>query len=1392
MSFVPLINEIISSRSASSRNALLTFLCNTSQFNEIIAYLFNAEFSSTDLKQKESYLYVIEDFVLNKQDSLYLLTNEQQKQLIRMIVDYPLNNTDTKFYDRMKRTLLLLFNSLDESEIQNVFQLITEPCGLYSSYALVMLSSVDEIDAELVAKILSELIHKLDYHVYPSLVSFNAFMQLHSLKEIGENATTIWENDFGGDNKFVDLIKPLLISEPALQKMAINFVESSFHFLEPDKSIKIFFTLSNSILNILQRGNDQMKLQIASLFGKVPIDCSEELSSTRSQLYGFLKELAQFVTNCEGLYVNEVLNFVEKRKDVEDFDELISDLFKDPRTIRAATIIASEFNVFERKPKLLDFAFPSDITSNEMIRNVLVISPVLIKRRKVTREIFLHLSQCFFSILSNNVILSDPSIKPDCFCLITLYMQNYNNFTEDFAQQFLQNIVRISDKDILSCISGELKTVLTTFNDVSVERPDKGLYIRYFIHLAHYYFNNPSLVGEFAPFLRLFKANLDVPIQTYPQLIDYYVPSEFIPDIKSDLIDSLKEDESNAHYIMYFPSLSYEELKEYSKQAFIVSKSAKDGSINKMFFVEVFKAMSLRYHHEVFRIFYDYLTAKVSKAVQIFGIKHKQLQFSIKIAIIMTIGEIVPILAQNELKRVTQDLIYQVITLSLTSPEDFKQYPSCSKVIDVFPLLKDSTAPKELLLKVAGFPLFANSLFYIVKNQDISPQLVETMLLSWLEHITMFNMAINKNNEFCELLFRTQPTTQTLSLIISNIIPKLSILDPLVFCDFIYNASLISARLRIKPTMEELSTYLITSASLCLNVIDDVRKQIIKSLMNFFGILDSDIPENCPLKEIDLVITEGEKAEICICLFTMIMQRSMKEFSINCLQKIMFKAKTIPFVHSIIIRACLEINGDYIIQSNPKLILSLMNLCSQPNKNQSYQQIDTAFLNLSQKSMALFLPLLIHSNDIHYKRTIVRRMLESDERKTLFFEQFNSLLINVTNSLELFQILPSIIFSEKTSSSPTVFGALMQFIFIWISAIYANKSTIAKKLITKSKEEINNCIAYILEIANITSYKPIDFHFSDFKAFSGSIETLMNSFQSMDISFIQSFCLSCYKLITCDNQYFKQTAALCFIYLENIFGKCTSIRSVQLSAKLLESITISFKSLDQIQRRNVIGVLRDKIPFEYIKKLTKADASGLFLSLVENLTSDIQENGKEALEILSFVLPLIPKIIITNNVDKILICLRKVCDMQEFTMPFLDLLEAYVNERALFTDFTSNFKLNIVYLLELMQNTRQDVRNRTAALIKLLVENLETFELTSYMKVSEIEQLSLAIIKKVTLTSLTSDILNLIYVLVNMISTSKSPVANEFRSKVVVLCSQIIYGGQFAEQATNILTSLIP
>ena len=1394
MSSVSLLVQQILTAKSSNRNVLLTFLCNCSQFKSMINSLFVSEISASDIKQKEQYLYLIEDVILNKQNSLDLLTQEEIKQLIRIIIDYPVSNNDSKFYDKMKKVLLLIFNHTDSNELNDIFNLISEPPGFYSSYALVILSTVKSISDSLIFNIFKKLIESLSTQSYPSLLAFSTFMESHVLSELGSDCITLWNDDLGAEDHFIDFIKPMLISELSLQRMGIKFVESCFHFLEPDTSIQIFLTLVNPILNILHKSIESTKLQIASLFGKIPTNCSTELSSPQSQLFAFLKDLAQHITNCEGLYVNEVLNFVRQRKDCDSFDDLISDLYKDPQTIRAAILICSEFEIFERKPNLLEKAFPPDICDKEMVQNVLQIAPVLIKRRKITKEIFIALSRCFFAILSNNIILGDVSFKPNCFCLISLYMQNYDLFTNEFAEQFLENVSRISDRDILSCLSAELKTTMTTFKDKTVPPPDQAKYVKYFTHLARFYFDNDSLVSEFSSFLRVFKPKEeDSQIQTYPQMIDYYVPTECIPDIKAEFIRMLKEEENYALYLMYLPSLSFDELKNYSSVAFDVPKTAKDGSINKIFFCKLFNAMCLRYTHQVFQIFDSFLTAKVSKAVQIFGIKHKQLMFSVKISILMTIGQMAHQLSQMNLSKDTQDLIYKVITLSLTTPEDFKQFPSCSKVLDVFPLLKDSEAPEKLLEAVAPFPLFADSLFYLVKNQKNAPKLLETFFLSWIEHLSMYNMSANKNKDFCDLMFKIDPTNNTLTLILQKLIPKLSLQDPIPFCDFIYKATIVAEQHKLQVSVELLAQFLISSAPLCLHSIDDVRKITIKSLMNIFRILSSDLSENDPLNELELIINERQKVKIYLSLFLKIFQHMKPEFSQICLEKITFKAKTLSFPHALMSRACLEINGKFLLQNAAKSISTLMELTSNPSNSQTQHQIVLAFMDLSQKSMDLFLPLLIASTDITYKRLIVKKILQSEQRKNSFFEQYNMLLMQVTTALDLFQILPSVIMSESTTMTPQIFGHLLESILIWVTAYYANQQKLSRKQITKAKEEVNQCLTHILDVANVSVNKQIDLQLTSFNSFSETIESMMLLFESLEIEYIQGFCISCFNIInSSNNEFFKQTSIMCFIFLENIFGKCTNLVSIQLCCKLLESITLSFQKLSQRARRNVVVLMHQKLPFEYLQKLTHTQASNLFLSLIENLCCDIAEDGQIALEVLSYVLPFVPKETISQSLDDILKCLRKICDTQPFSMPLLDLLEIYVNQRALFTDFISNTKLNIVYLLDLMQNQRQDVRQRTSSIIKLLVGNLETLELTSYMKQNELEKFALSVIQKISLTSITSDIMNLVLILTNMLLMSESEESNEFKTKVVLLCSDIVYGSQFSEQATNILKSLIP
>ena len=1384
--FIPLINKTLSAKST-TRATLLQFLSKSSQFKELVSYLIDSEYLETDIKRKESYMYIIEDIILNKKGSIECLDSDQIKKIVRILIEFPVENSDTMFFDRMKRTFNLVFQPLNEEKANEMFTLITEPEGLYTPIALSILCSVQK---SLIDKSFPKLIDALNTLVIAKLNAFVLFMESQKLSEMSDECGQAWDS-FGGDSKLIDVIKPLLISDFGLQRIGFRIIAATFNFLPSERSILVFFTLSTPILEILNKSNDSTRLQIASIFGKLPPGNEHEATSPTAQLRTFLKELSIHLTNCEGLYANEFITFVEARKESPDFVDIVGDLYREPETTRAAILLSAQFNIFSREAKMLENAFPANMTDRTKVLAVLDVVPFIVKNRKITKESFVAISNCVYSIFRNPQFTGDASIRPLLFCFVSLYIPLYGTFPNEFVNAYASNIAEINDKEILCCFACELCRALPSFKDAEIESLSNDLIAKIFIHLAEFFIGNENGLSDFTSLLRALKPSITETPKTITEMIDLFIPKECIPIIKTEFMELAKTKLNYCIYTMYLPSLAPSEISEVVKIVITTPKSQKeDNQVNKDLVVSVFKAISMRYLNIAFNSLKVIATEKEKSSFLFFGMKQKQFRQSVKIALLVSLSKILDPPPAEQLPQNVQDTIYTIITKSMPDVDDIKEFPDTQCVIDVFPLLNSTLAPEELLIKIVGIPLFAECLTSILTTQKYASKYIELAILSWIDHLSFCTLSMAKNQEVAEMIFRISPTVGSYSLILTKLLTRFGNDDALPFIDFCYYCASCAERLDIKPELDLLNKVLLAIAPLSLSFSKEIRVAAFHTLMIIFHV-PTELPEGDELKEVDLILSEEVGTSMCIVLFKRIITSAPEQFS-KIVTESIISQKSMTFTNSLIIRGIFEVNGQFVLSSSPSSVMALFNTLSSMKGKERFQ-IMSSLIDLSQKSMAEFIPVLISSNDISFKREIVSRLLQSEQRRALFFDQFNTLLLGVTKSLSLFQILPAVVTSEKSSSiSPKAFGSLMQSIVIWITSIYANEDSVNRTSINKAKEEIMQCITFVMEKTNVGSVQPFEIKFHGFDDLAATLESLVKNLAGVDIEHITSFCFSIGNLITSKNEAFRQAAGIIFIYLQSAFGMCTNLAAVQLCTKLLISVAVSFKSTNNKSRRKLAALIQSNLSYEYIKKMQTEHSIVLFKALIENLASDEKENGKKALDVLSLVLPKIPVEELDKMLDNILAACRKIAETQAFSMEFLDILEAYVQRRPLFTDFAYNMKLNLIYLMNLLSRQRKDVKTRVSKLISLIVGNLSQIDLGSVMKQESLLSFAYEVVPRITLETATEDLLQLLFIIIRTLCDVDTKEVNDFRSQVVQVCSELANGTQFSDKALEILHEIIP
>ena len=1411
------IIDKLQATNAKNRDDVIKFLSKSSKFSVFVQILITKMMVCSDMSKKEALFFILMDSLLQKKPKIDCFDQDLIKKLIRTCVDYSNDNSDTVFLERMQGTIFLLLNSLQSDESCDIIKFVNEPQGLYSPFALAVYSTINSEKKNEIFQILLDTIKEQVKATF--YASFSYFMEQNELEKLSEEAQNYYRNTFGGRQKLIDIIKPLLISEDPVKKLALKIIKSSLHFFTPDEGFAFFKELSQPIVSILHQSYDTIRAEVSHIFAALPQNCSNDLMSIDQQIRTYLPELAQHVASFENNpYMNDICAFVEKRKSVDAFSDIITNLVVNPKTARCGIFLTIHFEAYKAKDSLLTLAFPNEVSDIERCLASIEMIPVLAKSSKTNEEIFTQVSKSFFSILTNKALMMNERIRPSVFSSIRSFVSFYLKFSKFFVTVFLQSIVHIEDKDLLINIGSELNQLFQQKDKIQaidthdmVQQVDGEKYATYFLHLSQFFaYHKQDSLEDYSAYLRLVNPNLTKTPHNFCEMIDYFVPSQFIDKVKSKLIEKIQEiiqtkpKKPQYSYLIiasYFPSLTSTDIDAIVSLTSSIPKNAKDDDeVNRDIFLHVFKALSLRYMGVAFEQLYNLASEKQKSSFLFFGKKKKSFQISIKKAILVSIPVL---LADNPtLSEQAQQLIYKTIICALPGASDMKDFAQdANKLIDVFPQLTQAEAPKELLDKVVSVPLFAQSLPYIITTQKNASKYIDSVIRSWVFHLEIFSISMTANKEISDLIFRISPTQQTLSMCLSSSIAKFNVTDPLPYVNFAYNCIESSSKKNIKLSLQELSIVLIEMAALCLSFNREIQSNAFHALMSLFDVhVAQQTPgaehiDNDPLREVSMELSSDSKIQAGLNLFFRIFQAMPQEFAqILAEQIINTKKILLSLSNALILRSAYSVHGSFLLTSSKQIIQLLLQSAPQLNGRTRYQ-INTLFVDLSQKAMKDFLPVLLQSTNINYQRELIGKLLNSEQRRNAFFEQYNTLLASSpTPNMQLFQILPAVVYSENTPDiQPTPFGFLTSLIVIWLTTLYTNPKSLSRSEMKTAKEELYSCICYLFQRTNLCLNSKIEIHTSTFDLYAQTLCNIVNNMANLDIARISKICLVLGDLIKCQNDDLKIAAGIVFITLQSYLGTCTNIECVQLCNKLLESISVTFRSASIKGRRLLAHIFEQKLCEGHIFKMKQEHGNVLFSALVDSLVVDIPDYRKETLYIISLIILIIDKSFVKTIASPLLAALRKTAEDLPFSMEFLELLELYVTQKADFFDFAHNIKLNFIYLLELLNHDRQDVRNRVVAMISLLVKDLETKgQLSSLMQPSELVQFGTKIVDFIPSIQINDDILLLLKMLIQSLSLQDSNEADQFRQKVTYVAIDLSNGGPLSQKAGELLQMLLP
>jgi len=1383
--FLSIIDMIVKKK-CTNKNEMLDFLVQSSQYSEMVNGIVDLIRVTTDPSTKVMIFSILIDILSMKEHVSSCFDPKTHSSVLRAIVDFPFELSESAFYDRIKKCLILLFEQVTEANAKSYIVSLTEPKGLLSMYAISVLSIVrNEIKGEIFEKIQTQL----DHHVPSTIFALTLFLNEFKYSQLSEGEKEKVD-DFGSP-KLLEFVKVLLSGDGFSQKMAFYVISSMFSFYPSDVSVPAFMSISANVIALLHKAPEKIKLEIVQCISQLPHQCPENITTPEVQLRTYLKDMSEHLDSYESPYANAIISFVKPRSSVDSFNEIIEELFKLPSTTRAAILVSTVTNLFATKPSILGLAFPPVLLSPSRSLVSIEVLSLLQRFDALSKEVLSAFSKCAFLMMSNPSRVNDPSLKPGLFCMIKPLVACFKIIPDAFCSCIMEFLPSVNDKELLSCISAEIVTFVHSNPTIVVSDVDPQEYSKFFLVMFLNCLSVPETLRVFSGIIHIFKpSQVDTP-KDYVSLVDSLIPNNVTVPLCAFLVSHSKKYPPLCAVCSAFPCLSDEDIKSIVEIVIITPLSQKDDhKVNAPLFLDSFAALSARYLPATLDKLEQLSNEKEKGSFLFFGKKKQKFSRSIRRVIILAITNII---LNCKLNPDQQSKAYKIIYLTLPEPDNIKKYAAqADLLINAIPQLKDAEAPIQLIEKVIGIPLFVECIPQLIKEQKGLSKYVDDLAQSWVFHLCVHSVARSRNLEISDLLLRMSPHLKTLSIMINAAANKFGESDPLPFIDFVMQASISAKKVNINIETGILTEFFVKAAPLCLSNLQEIRAATYTAMINLFSITSA-FEKGDPIKEIGKNISQIEVINSTIRLFTKCCSVTNLDFSKQLLEMIILHP-VISLASVIILRAISEVHSENILQTSQKSILQIFDNASKLSGITAYHA-QSAFLSFANQDMAGFISILISSTNVQYKRAILIELLQKENRRAIFLEKYTSLLSLSFSNSSFFQLLPAVIKSEETSeiSTPS-FACLLSSVIMWIVSIQSSSS--AKSLYKASKEDIEFCLSFLFSRPPTPVSLPADLKFVSQDDLMNLLRILAASISSISHERIQKVCTILANFIGGSNEPLRLAIGVIFINLIAEFGSSNNSVMNSIITNLLICISNIFNSSNDQSRRVLSSVLSSRLVNSHFDQLKPKEACQMFKALLECLNNKDSSNRIEIVASMTRILSKVPQESLNELSSLYLASLRRAVESVPFSIDLLELLESYIAIKADIREFSMNIKLNLVFLLEQSNHERVDIRQRVTLIMQKLLRSLGN-EPQKNMK-SIFDERELAVfanecIKKITISCINPILFILISTFVDALSTSNLVETSTFRTACLNLALELCQiQGEMKENSFSLLRKLIP
>lgn len=1237
--------------------------------------------------------------------------NQLNKELM-LISNFTQPLSTSTLYDELKAIIDTILSKYSNMNSDTLYNLLSPTNGQYFPFIISINESRSRTKNDTTFLRAFKLsMEKFDPSSPTSVMALSILFQMTKLSSLSAEENQAFKK-FGGAQKTREIIKQLVEGTTIQQMVSIRMIQGLTNFLDADEAFKHLIEVLKHVINILNRSDDSVRLDVARMIKDIPPNCDESIMTQEEQIKSILAPCCEHLVSFEGDYADALMQFTEDRKNYNKFNELIMAMFASYNTSYAALLFAFRYDLLT--PNMIEAAFPNPpVPDNRILFSVAGVK-FLIANNKLDSISFKRTLAQILSAVNTESFSKDEKLLAAAYDGIDALMPFFNIYYFEGCDAILSQMKKAQDYGCLSHLANGAKSIsLEEINknlarnapqqlqQQSTDRnspyiADPSNYSKFFCSHFLFLLDKTDFDDIFFQLLRVFSPSIT------EKPINYFsiIPENCKEQVKSYANSKLKSEPRYSVICAIVPRMKDKEIHSLVKIATTIQP------FDPIFYERFFYFLSTVYLAQTLKELDDLSTGKKLSTSIFTGKKKKQERH----LLVTTTLELIPkLISNNELTAEQQSQLYKIVASSLPKKPHkiLKIADDAKKMNDVFVKLPLAKPPKELASRLLPLPIFVESMPILLKSLKVDSDLVETMVKTYLQSLKDDPKSFEKTKLIIRAILEAAKKPATTNLILGEASKNFSFVHQsksdnnsenqaekndemdLTFCKVCKNCMIESQNLDVGFT--DTVPYILALAPLPLTENLELRTTAFETYHAFIG-----FEPQTPIADlVGIKLSPAQLKSEVIQLFSLVATKIEIE---KCSQiiKAIYKMKDVSYPHAILLRSFLSSRSDYLANEETKNNLTKIIQNHKDFTKNGEIELEKGLMRLALADMAALVPIIMNvQQKSSYRNHILLMLLTSATHRELFLDQYHKLLVKCDMSsldtMKYFAILPQIIDTEESADMTALtFGTMVAEIIMLIAYAYSNNGSkeFGKSNIKQATENISNCLEKLFTKTQLEKKPKYNVNVNDITSVSDTIKKIAKTVTKLEVEKIQVLHQRCNVMLQSPNQPVLLVAGILDIHLFADFIDYKNPEANDLNETLSHEIAQSFDVSNNLTRRYLASLM----PLEKTGHFKEEDIKKIFIAMSSSLAEANEKERRKATEFYTIIITneFIDKNAIVDQIENLGNVLKNSFSQLEPNLSMMKILSRFLEGRCDIADFTGEAP-NIKTLFLIGASSSKDV-----------------------------------------------------------------------------------------------------